>query len=1039
MRGRNQIRIAVAGILGTAAFASPMAFAQNANAPTAPADEIEEVVVTGFRASLQSSTDAKRDSVGFTDSIFAEDIGKFPDTNLAESFNRIPGITITRETSGEGLNIAIRGLGTNFTRVLLNDAPVAIASTGRTDSQNTNREVDLDMFPTELFSQLTVHKSSDAHTLEGGAAGTVNMRMARPFDKEGGRLAYSIQGIDNRDADGTGVKGSLVASNTWESFGVLVGVAGYNNKVNTTGFETIGWTNANLQTPSATITRANAQCRPAVTPADGFADTCNGTGGGNWTIPATVPANANIPGVATGTPINRELLLQLNPGLTLQQIDNALIPRLGRPSAEFGTKDRYNAVVSLEYRPSDSLHFFLDSMYGKKENDMQRIDMNLVGRNGAMIPMNMELDRDNCAAGCVVTSATFANAQYFLEYRPFIEDTDFWGTNPGMNWQIADKWNLDVQGNYTNSTFHRESPTLLVNTPASSGVTLNYTNDGGIPDILSSNVDLNNPSNFVWAGGRVNMQDEKRETETMGGRVNLTWGDDKLNVKFGGAYDEVSRAIVPYDNTQPWQNAICGGNPSQIIPGPNSQPPCNGLNTGFPTYPAYGTGYTAGLPALTYGGSLIPQSGLANYLRPGPEGFITADWNAVVRDSNYNQFHDSAPDAGSSNTSATWGTIDENVTGAYAELNGDAALGDNRVRYNVGFRYVQTDQIVGSRVSRTDPRNPAAPASGPNPADGSLYPNVVTYEESKADYDQVLPSANVAMHLGENAVVRAGLSRTMTRPNPNALLPGLNFSSPSADVGTLGNSELDPYISDNLDLGFEYYTGDEGYFGFAVFRKEITGFTVSQATTMPFSNLAQYGVTYATLTPTQQTAINSRGGPNAASVTLNQQVNADGKLIVNGLEFNWVQPLDFGSAPLEGLGFTANFTLIDQKGQGAAPAVATGVAPETYNATLYYENHGISARMSVTSAKGSQLTGPGGQNGITAAELFSDDYTQYDFSSSFDLGKLFGSSQTWVPQLTIDVINLTNAEQRSYFQFNNATFTQYDAGRTVILGLRGSF
>ena len=116
---------------------------------------------------------------------------------------------------------------------MLNDAPVAIASTGRTDSQNTNREVDLDMFPTELFSQLTVHKSSDAHTLEGGAAGTVNMRMARPFDKEGGRLAYSLQGIDNRDADGTGVKGSIVASNTWDTFGVLVGVAGYNNKVNT--------------------------------------------------------------------------------------------------------------------------------------------------------------------------------------------------------------------------------------------------------------------------------------------------------------------------------------------------------------------------------------------------------------------------------------------------------------------------------------------------------------------------------------------------------------------------------------------------------------------------------------------------------------------------------------------------------------------------------------------------------------------------------------------------------------------------------------
>ena len=1038
MRKKKLQDLMLMGCVGAASVAASNAYADAEPVGAAQGEEVETVVVTGFRASLQSSTTAKKESVGFTDSIFAEDMGKFPDTNLAESFNRIPGITITRETSGEGLNIAIRGLGTNFTRVLLNDAPVAIASTGRTDSQNTNREVDLDMFPTELFSQLSVHKSSDAHTLEGGAAGTVNMRMARPFDKEGARFAYSLQGLDNDNADGTGVKGSLLASDTWGSFGVLVGVSGYSNKVNTTGYETIGWTNANLSTPSSTLTRANAQCRPAISPSDGTADTCNGTGGGNWTIPGTVPANAGIPGVAAGTVINRDLLLQLNPGLTIQQIDNALIPRLGRPSSEFGTKDRYNGIISFEYRPSDSLHFFLDSMYGKKENDMQRIDMNLVGRNGAIVPLNMQVDRSDCSAGCVVTSATFANAQYFLEYRPFIEDTDFWGTNPGMNWQIADKWNLDVQGNYTKSRFQRESPTMLVITPASSGVTVNYTNDGGIPDTMSTNVDLNNPSAFVWNGGRVNMQDETRETETKGGRASLTWGDDKLNVKFGGAYDDVSRSIVPYDNSGPWQNAICGGNPNHIVPGPNSQPPCNGLNTGYPAYPGYGHNYTANFPALSYSGSLIPQSSLANYLKPGPEGFITADWNAVVRDSAYNDFHDNSPDAGSSNTSATWGTIEEKVTGIYTELNGDAEIRETKLKYNVGVRYVQTDQIVGSRVSRTDPRNPAPPASGPNPADGGLYPNVVTYEESKTDYNKVLPSANAALSLSDNAIVRAGLSRTMTRPNPNALLPGLNFSSPSADTGTLGNSELDPYISDNIDLGFEYYTGGAGYFGFAAFRKSITGFTVSKATTMPFGDLAQYGVTYATLTPTQQAAINARGGPAVATVTLNQQVNADGKLHVNGLEFNWVQPLDFGVDALTGLGFTANYTLIDQKGQGAAPAVATGVAPSTYNATLYYENHGVSARVSVTSAQGSQLTGPGGQNGITAAELYSDDYTQYDFSSSFDLAQLF-NTKGWVPQLTLDVINLTNAEQRAYFQFPNATFTQYNAGRTVILGLRGTF
>ncbi len=994
-------------------------------AETASSQPLEEVIVTGFRKSLEDSTDAKREAVGFVDAIFAEDIGKFPDTNIAESFNRIPGITITREVTGEGLNIAIRGLGTNFTRILLNDAPVAIASTGRTDAQSTNREVDLDLFPTELFSQLTVNKTSNARTLEGGAAGTVNMRSARPFDNEGTQLTYSIQGSDNSNADGTGARGSIVASGTWGAFGALAGVVGVHNKVRTTGFETIGWTNANLSEAQA-----------------GAGVARNTTGGGNWTIPAAVPANAGN-GLTPDTVVDRAFLLANNPGLSIQQIDNALIPRLGRPAEEFGTKDRYNGIVSLEFRPSDDLHFFLDSMYGKKENDLERIDMNWVGRNGAMIPLNLQVDRENCANGCVVTSGTFANAQAFLEYRPFIEDTEYWGVNPGMSWQFTDRLSLDVQGNYTKSEFHRESPTFLVITPASSGMTVTYTNDGGIP-VIASSTDLNDPANFGWAGGRVNMQDEKRETETKGGRANLTWGDETLNVKFGGAYDEVSREIKAYDNSQAWQNAACGNNPNVELPAPNSQPGCNGLNVpgasppGFPAYPGYGTGYSAGFPPLTYGGSLIPQGALQNYLRPGP-GFITADWAAVVRDSGYNDFHSVTPETGASNTGASGGLISETTTGLYTEINGDSAIGANRLRYNVGVRWVKTEQTVGGRVSLTDPRNPPPPASGPNPADGGLYPNVVSFVETETEYENWLPSASVAMNIAENAVIRAALSRTMTRPNPNDMLPGLNFSTPSADVGTVGNSDLDPFLSDNIDLGFEYYTGGAGYFGVAAFRKGIEGFTVQGSTTVPFSDLATYGVTYASLTPTQQAAIDARGGPGVATVVLNQQINASGRLTVNGLEFNWVQPLDFllEGIGLSGFGFTANYTLIDQKGDGAAPAVAIGVAPETYNATFYYENYGVSARISTTYAEGSQVSGLN-QNGIPLAALYGDNYQQWDFSSSFDFAEMFGWSDL-VPQLTIDVINLTNEEQRSYFQFSNATFTQYEAGRTIIVGLRGRF
>ncbi|MFL6576920.1 MAG: TonB-dependent receptor, partial [Povalibacter sp.] len=558
-------------------------------------DSLEEVVVTGFRRSLEDSTEAKRDSVGFVDAIFAEDNGKFPDVNLAESFNRIPGVTITRDVTGEGLNVAIRGLNTNFTRVLLNNAPVAIASTGQ-DNASVNREVDLDMFPSELFSQLSVAKTATAEMIEGGAAGTINMRMARPFDNEGKHFTYQIQGLDNNKSDDLGTRASVLASNTWDTFGVLVGVAGVRNRVATTGFETVGWTSLNL-TPE--------QCGAA---------TCNLTGGagaGPGTL-TTVPSNPSTlaAGLTPGTPIDQAFLLANNPGLNIQQLDNALIPRLGRPMFDEGTKDRLSGVVSLEFRPTEDMHLFLDSMYGKRTTDLERDDMmwgvRRTSQGGLVIPLNMTVDRTDCSAGCVATSGTFPNSQFLLEFRPYEDDVEFWGTNPGLSWQISDKIALDVQGNYTKSDFDRENPTVLA---VSQPSTVTYTNNGGVPSIVSS-VDLNNPANFSWLAtnrgggsevGRVDMVGEHRETETKGGRASVTFGDNDLNLKIGGAYDTISRDIRPLSNTQQWQNAVCGGNPSVFVPAPNTQPACRGETAGeivsgvngYPTYPGLGTGYSA--------------------------------------------------------------------------------------------------------------------------------------------------------------------------------------------------------------------------------------------------------------------------------------------------------------------------------------------------------------------------------------------------------------------------------------------------------------
>ncbi|MGC5798246.1 TonB-dependent receptor [Sphingomonas sp. NFX23] len=1010
----------------TAPAASPAAALPDSDQTPGTIDAADsgDIVVTGYRSSLAKSTNAKRAATGFTDSIFAEDIGKFPDTNIAESFNRIPGITITRDVTGEGTNVAIRGLGSNFTNVTLNGATIAVASSGATDAQGTDRSVDLSFFPTDLFTKLTVNKSYTADLLEGGAAGNIDLRSARPFDRATSFLAYNVQGTKQSPEDRIGARGSLIGSWRGDKVGILAGVSAQRLFTDTRGFETIGYTN-----PALTA----AQC--------GAASGCNTTGGGNWTIPAVVPVGAGA-GLVAGTPITSAFLLANNPGATIQQIDNALLPRLGRSTSIRGPRDRINAIVSAEWQPSDTLHFYVDGLYGYKKNDLTRENMAWIVRNGAIIPTNLTFDKADCTIGCVVTGGTFANAQFFNEFRPYTETTKLFSINPGGEWEISDTLKLNLQGNYARSTFHRENPSVGLTTPLGVGNTVTYSNDGsGIPTIQSA-LDLNDPANFGWnPGSRVNISDERRLNKSKGARGDLTWGKPALNLKVGGAFDDVSRRISSNDNSQAYQNAVCGNNPSVFVASPNSQPPCEGLNApgvipaGYPTYPGFGTGSTAGMTGpVTYGGSLVPNSAAPSYLTPGPAGFVTVDWPKFAAATNYDFYHDNSPESGASTTGASGGGIREVVKSAFATVNGEQDLGGNMLRFNVGVRYVNTIQTITGRVSLPDPRNTTA--TGVALPDGSRYPNLVSIVSTRNVYSKWLPAATFAYDVSEHAVVRVAGSRTMTRPDPSAQLPGVNFGAPSADQASIGNPALEPYMSTNIDLGFEYYTGREGVVSFNAFRKSIKGFTNTAISTVPFSNLSQYGITYDTLNPTQQIAINSRGGPGTAQVQVTSQVNVADKLTINGLEFQWVQPLDFltKTIGITGFGFNANATVVDQTSKGAATAF--GVAPFTYNITGYYEKHGVMLRVSTTSREGSQNSGAA-QNGIPAAALFGTDYTTYDFSSSFDLDKIFGLAGA--PQLTVNVANFTNATLRSYFQFENATFTQYKPGRQFLVGLRGTF
>jgi len=967
------------------------ALAQTAPPPSGPG-ELQEVVVTGYRKSLEDATTAKRESITFGEAVFAEDIGKFPDLNIAESLNRVPGIQLTRDVNGDGLNVSIRGLGTSFTKVTLNNAEIAVASSGRLDSPNQNREIDLDLFPTELFTRLDVYKTPTADMIEGGAAGIVNMRAARPFDNPGTHVTYQLQEQYSQIGSNLSPRGAAMVSWTNDTFGVLAGIAAVRQKSTTTGYETIGYTNPNITYGLCGTQPPDPG--PGKTPNfAGAAPTCNTTGGNGWSFPNTSQATGlgSVPagvgnGLIAGTPIDTAFLLSHNPGLTLNQISNGIIPRLGRHAYIDGVRNRVAEIVSAEFRPTDQLHFYLDTLFAKANRNFNRLDMDLVGRNGAMIPLNEQVD-----ANGVVTSATFANAQYFLEDRPYREDVKFLNVNPGVHWEPTSLLAVDAQLNMNRSTFEDQSPTVLINTPLGQGVTVNYTNNGGpIPNTTDTNINLNDPAaGWTWAGGRVNIQDEKRDTTAKGAHLDVKFGKDELNVKAGAALDDVQRVIRALDNSPAWQQAVCGGN-GVFSPPPAAQPACTGG-----------------------AGSLIPQSALSSYIHPGPGGFIQVDTDKLFADSNYYTFLGSAPIASGAATSASSGGIREKTWGGYLEFNTIHDLFGHQFRGNVGVRYLKTIQTV----------------SGPYIVGGIVqqgpWQNLIT------DYNKALPSLNLAYNVSDNVILRFSASKSLTRPNPSSMLPATTFTDTSAQNANQGNPNLQPYISKNLDLGGEWYTGAEGYMGLDLFQKKLTGFTINGITVVPFNSL---GIPYAALTQTQQAGINGRGGPDAAFVNVQQQVNASGQLTIRGVEATWVQPLGRFWDPLDGFGYTFNYTHVKQTAEGAgAPPQALGVSPNTYNATVYFEKYGASIRVSYV-WNAAQISAGFNQQGIAAAELFSDSYGQLDMSASYELGFL-----PTAPQITLNATNLTQAKQRATFQFSNAAFTYYNPGYQILLGIRGKF
>ena len=197
--------------------ANAAAPATSETATSSKKDELQEVVVYGMTANLEKSLDLKRTAPVVLDSINSVELGRFPDADVADSLAHLPGVTIERTTGGEGIHISIRGLGTGYNIVTLENRILA--------SDDDSRDLAFDVLPAELISGADVLKSPQASAVEGSIGGTVNLRRASAFDNPGLHFGAHAEGNYNDMSELYGQKYSLFVENTFaeQTLGFVLG------------------------------------------------------------------------------------------------------------------------------------------------------------------------------------------------------------------------------------------------------------------------------------------------------------------------------------------------------------------------------------------------------------------------------------------------------------------------------------------------------------------------------------------------------------------------------------------------------------------------------------------------------------------------------------------------------------------------------------------------------------------------------------------------------------------------------------------------
>lgn len=912
--------IALAGALpalAQTAPATPEVEPTQAPAVDAPQDaeatEIGEVVVTGFRSSLQQALNIKRREAGAVDAILAEDIADFPDQNLAEAIQRLPGVTIDR-VNGQGTTISVRGLGADFTRTRINGLEAQAASGGA-----RNRSFDFSMFASELFNSITVRKTQSAEIEEGSLGATVDLQTGRPLDYGAGfNSAFSVQGSYNDLSEKTvpRLAGLLSWANDDETFGASLSVAYSERSPTLESFNTTRWQSGD---PTPTIPAGRTE-----------ADYPNFPYGLGQNFGGCIPCT---------TTAERDALL------------SAFYPRIPRYTFGSTQEDRLGLTSSLQWRPTDRTQFDLDMLFSSfnSETESPNVEAWAFSRASVnnVIVRDYEIDPDKN----ILSYGVFDNVVVRSENGFTRNEGDFYQVSLNARHEFTDRLRgrLKVGANRSKARTPYNVSYAFEATGVD-GYTFDFRGNDRTP-MINYGFDVASGDDFTLVEYRRSTGGANFENNVAAGALEYDWSPE-LTFKFGGEY-----RTYGFDTFGLTQAAGTLVGADRI------------------------TGVTdLGKIVSIDGGIGVPEGSDLSYIVP--DIWKLNDFVSVYDDPLVPNFGERE--------------VDETDQGTFVQADFNTMVGGLTVRGNVGIRYARTE-VEAKGFQRVGTVN--------------------EYVTVNNDYEDVLPSFNLAFEPREDVVVRLGAAKVMSRPSLGDLTPGGSVA-PTTRTVSYGNPLLDPFRATNVDFSVEWYFQNEGLLAAAVFYKDIDSFIT---------------------TITEPVVWNELGLPDellqgAAQPTdifqVTRKINGEGGTL-HGLEIQYQQPFTFLPGLWSNFGFIGNYTYVDSEvdyGAGRGKNRLTGQSKNTFNTTLYYEDGPFQARVSAAYRSQYLLSFPG-SNGNSEEGM--NDTVNIDASMSYDI----------TPSLTFSLegINLTDEYGDRYVDATNRVSDYRHTGREIAVGLRWKY